>query len=367
MDELLWDETGGGYFNNVAGDASILLRMKVCGSRAMALGRAVPTPAACCSPRQRGGHRQSSAPAKLPLLKRPPPGLPPNAQEDYDGAEPAASSIALANLWRLAGLCGTEVRSPGALASGQCAAAAPGALLPAASTLPPCSCAPQEAKRWRERAAQCAAAFGERLAEAPIALPQMAAALHLLTLGHPRQVHWGAAAARCDDACMCSGRASPAPFHSSLRAAPALQVIIAGPRGAPATEALVDAAFAPFAPGGGLAGPGWNMRGCGSVQGAGAEPAAPHAQLSQPDSHLQRACTHPCCAPPPPCRQGGDPAGRRRRGADGLVAGAQPGGGGDGGRDGAAGPGRPHRLCLPELYLQGARGRVGQVVRGFAS
>ena len=30
-------------------------------------------------------------------------------QEDYDGAEPAASSIALANLWRFAGLSGGEV------------------------------------------------------------------------------------------------------------------------------------------------------------------------------------------------------------------------------------------------------------------
>lgn len=31
-------------------------------------------------------------------------------KEDYDGAEPAASSIAAANLWRLAGLSGTEAR-----------------------------------------------------------------------------------------------------------------------------------------------------------------------------------------------------------------------------------------------------------------
>lgn len=28
MDECLWDEQGGGYFNNASGDASILLRMK---------------------------------------------------------------------------------------------------------------------------------------------------------------------------------------------------------------------------------------------------------------------------------------------------------------------------------------------------
>ena len=56
---------------------------------------------------------------------------------------------------------------------------------------PPCLTRPlllQEAAQWRERAAQCAAAFADRLAEAPIALPQMACGLHLLTLGHPRQV-----------------------------------------------------------------------------------------------------------------------------------------------------------------------------------
>jgi uncharacterized protein YyaL (SSP411 family) len=29
MDELFWDEAGGGYFSNPEGDASILLRMKV--------------------------------------------------------------------------------------------------------------------------------------------------------------------------------------------------------------------------------------------------------------------------------------------------------------------------------------------------
>lgn len=33
-------------------------------------------------------------------------------KEDYDGAEPAASSIALANLWRLAGLTSGEVCLP---------------------------------------------------------------------------------------------------------------------------------------------------------------------------------------------------------------------------------------------------------------
>ena len=46
----------------------------------------------------------------------------------------------------------------------------------------------QEAAQWQEKAAQCAAAFAERLSEAAIALPQMACGLYLLTLGHPRQV-----------------------------------------------------------------------------------------------------------------------------------------------------------------------------------
>ncbi|PSC70426.1 spermatogenesis-associated 20 isoform B [Micractinium conductrix] len=125
MDELFWDEVGGAYFNNTADDPSIKMRLK----------------------------------------------------EDYDGAEPAASSIAAANLWYLAGLSGTE-----------------------------------ESARLRERCAQCVAAFSERLSEAPVALPQMAASVHLLTLGYPRQV------------------------------------IVAGKRGAPDTEAMVAAVYRPFTP-----------------------------------------------------------------------------------------------------------------------
>lgn len=125
MDELFWDDVGGGYFLSAAGDESIRLRMK----------------------------------------------------EDYDGAEPAASSIAAANLWRLAGHAGTE-----------------------------------EAQQLMQRAQKCAAAFEEQLKRAALAMPQMCCAVHLLSVGHPRQV------------------------------------IIAGRRGAPDTEALVDAAFAAFAP-----------------------------------------------------------------------------------------------------------------------
>ncbi|KAI3426373.1 hypothetical protein D9Q98_008745 [Chlorella vulgaris] len=125
LDELFWDEEGGAYFNAAAGDDSILIRMK----------------------------------------------------EDYDGAEPAASSIALSNLWRLAGLSST-----------------------------------QEATELSKRASKCAAAFGERMAQIPAAMPQLAASLHLLTLGHPRQV------------------------------------VVAGTSGAPDTEALLNAAFHSFSP-----------------------------------------------------------------------------------------------------------------------
>ena len=58
MDELFWDGDRGGYFNSPAGDASIVLRLK----------------------------------------------------EDYDGAEPAPSSVAAMNLLRLGGMCHDEAR-----------------------------------------------------------------------------------------------------------------------------------------------------------------------------------------------------------------------------------------------------------------
>ena len=59
MDELFWDEARGGYFNSAAGDPSIVLRLR----------------------------------------------------EDYDGAEPAASSVAAMNLLRLGGMWHDETRS----------------------------------------------------------------------------------------------------------------------------------------------------------------------------------------------------------------------------------------------------------------
>jgi hypothetical protein len=235
LDELFWDEAGGAYFNSEAGDPSILLRMK----------------------------------------------------EDYDGAEPAASSIAAANLWRLAGLSGTEVGSAarvcvceGRLGKGACrwgACADTGGSpaywpAPAVSARRRCLGA-QESQRLRERAARCAAAFGDRLEQAPIAMPQMAASLHLLMLAHPRQVggRWLAAAAGLASCCCAWWREGAAaceearalPAHTAggarvalqstrlhqCRSASPLQVIVAGSRGAADTEALLDAVFASFTPG----------------------------------------------------------------------------------------------------------------------
>jgi uncharacterized protein YyaL (SSP411 family) len=107
MDELFWDSGsgggGGGYFQNQEGDDSVILRMK----------------------------------------------------DDYDGAEPTANSIAMENLWRLAGFEGVGC---------------------------------ERQKELLDRAQRCAAAFQDRLTKAPIALPQMCCSLHLLALGLPKQV-----------------------------------------------------------------------------------------------------------------------------------------------------------------------------------
>jgi uncharacterized protein YyaL (SSP411 family) len=89
MDELFWDETDGGYFDSAAGDASIVLRLK----------------------------------------------------EDYDGAEPAPSSVAALNLFRL------------------------GIML--------------NDNRATERGRRCVEAFQNQWAKTPHALPQMLCALEL--------------------------------------------------------------------------------------------------------------------------------------------------------------------------------------------
>jgi uncharacterized protein YyaL (SSP411 family) len=98
MDELFWDAGGaGGYFNSAAGDASIVLRLK----------------------------------------------------EDYDGAEPAPSSVAALNLLRLAAMLDDDAR--------------------------------------RARGRACLEAFRAQWSKAPHAMPQMLCALEL-ALEPPRHV-----------------------------------------------------------------------------------------------------------------------------------------------------------------------------------
>jgi uncharacterized protein YyaL (SSP411 family) len=100
MDALFWDEARGGYFNSAAGDASIVLRLK----------------------------------------------------EDYDGAEPAPSSMAAMNLLRLAAMLGD-----GGTAD------------------------------YRARGRKCIEAFRAQWSKAPHAMPQMLCALEL-ALDAPRHV-----------------------------------------------------------------------------------------------------------------------------------------------------------------------------------
>jgi len=97
MDELFWDVERGGYFNSAAGDPHLVLRLK----------------------------------------------------EDYDGAEPAPSSVAALNLLRLGAIFHDEAR--------------------------------------RERGVRCIEAFRAQWARAPHALPQMLCALEL-ALEPPRHV-----------------------------------------------------------------------------------------------------------------------------------------------------------------------------------
>ena len=106
MDELFWDETRGGYFNSAAGDASIVLRLK----------------------------------------------------DDYDGAEPAPSSVAAMNLLRLA-----------TLLPDQDAAGAP------------------HRQTYRGRGVRCIEAFRAQWSRTPQGMPQMVCALEL-ALEVPRHV-----------------------------------------------------------------------------------------------------------------------------------------------------------------------------------
>ncbi|HEX2855705.1 MAG TPA: thioredoxin domain-containing protein [Opitutaceae bacterium] len=103
MDALFWDTARGGYFNSASGDTSIVLRLK----------------------------------------------------EDYDGAEPAPSSVAALNLFRLAGVLGHGPDTAG---------------------MP-----------HRDRAARCIEAFQARWSSTPYAMPQILCAFEL-ALASPRHV-----------------------------------------------------------------------------------------------------------------------------------------------------------------------------------
>lgn len=94
---------------------------------------------------EKGGYFQTSLTGQDESIKL-------RLKEDYDGAEPSANSIAVSNLWRLAGLSGTERK-----------------------------------KELIGRAKSCAAAFSGRLHEGALAMPQMCCSLALLE-GHARQV-----------------------------------------------------------------------------------------------------------------------------------------------------------------------------------
>ena len=109
MDELFWDSEGGGYFNSAAGASDIVIRIK----------------------------------------------------DDYDGAEPAPSSVAAMNLLRLA----AALESKGTA--------------------------------YRERALRTLAAFQPRWSEYPNAMPRMLCALEL-ALGPPRQVVLAGNPQSCD-------------------------------------------------------------------------------------------------------------------------------------------------------------------------
>jgi uncharacterized protein YyaL (SSP411 family) len=128
MDELFWDaaparpgqDGRGGYFNSAAGDASIVLRLR----------------------------------------------------EDYDGAEPAPSSVAAMNLLRLGAMLG----------------AGDGASSPRGETQQRGEgTAPPAGKSYRERGLDCIEAFRPQWTRTPHAMPQLLCALEL-ALDPPRHV-----------------------------------------------------------------------------------------------------------------------------------------------------------------------------------
>ena len=113
--------------------------------------------------------------------------------DDYDGAEPTASSIAATNLIRLSGLVPLAAQS---------ALASPGLHSPALG------------EEYLGRARRVLVAFGERLSDYPLAIPKMCCSAHLLKM------------------------------HEAMK-----QIIVAGPASAPETQALISAAHsAAFVP-----------------------------------------------------------------------------------------------------------------------
>jgi uncharacterized protein YyaL (SSP411 family) len=109
MDELFWDQERGGYFNSAAGDQNIVLRLR----------------------------------------------------EDYDGAEPAPSSVAALNLLRLGTIFDSASASEGSGAAAKLS--------------------------YRERGRACIEAFRTQWSNSPQAMPQMLCALEL-ALEAPRHV-----------------------------------------------------------------------------------------------------------------------------------------------------------------------------------
>jgi len=124
QDELFWDATRGGYFNTRTGDPAVILRLK----------------------------------------------------DDYDGAEPAANSIAALNLLRLDWMIGTEDRAQ--TSHGERRATGPG--LAAANI-------GKTEDSYRAKALKALEAFRGQWSESPHALPQMLVALEL-ALAEPRTV-----------------------------------------------------------------------------------------------------------------------------------------------------------------------------------
>jgi hypothetical protein len=112
-------------------------------------------------------------------------------KEDYDGAEPSASSIAAANLIRLGALLPggaatstTTTSQPDQAPAGE----APAGSGEPASTSGSSSSGSSRAEAWLAKADGVFTAMRERLERAPLAIPQVAAAAWLRTKVPLRQV-----------------------------------------------------------------------------------------------------------------------------------------------------------------------------------